>query len=155
MDGIRMTATALCITAVITAVLFMLLPSEKYRGVMKFAVSLFLLCGLIAPFTGGGFSFSLDLPQTDTQDRTEKTVEAAQSYLAGMVEERLSLSLEEALALKGTKGVKIRADIHMEEDGSIFIDRITVLDCDEDDRPAVHAYIKEQTGVSPDFQAGA
>lgn len=155
MDGIRMTATALCITAVITAVLFMLLPSEKYRGVMKFAVSLFLLCGLIAPFTGGDFSFSFDLPQTNTQDRTEKTVEAAQSYLAGMVEERLSLSLEQALALKGTKGVKIRADIHMEEDGSILIDRITVLDCDEDDRSAVHAYIKEQTGVSPDFQAGA
>ena len=74
MEGIRMTATALCITAVITAVLFMLLPSEKYRGIMKFAVSLFMLCGLIAPFTGGIFSFSFvtlilkssfNIPSTD------------------------------------------------------------------------------------------
>lgn len=155
MEGIRMTATALCITAVITAVLFMLLPSEKYRSVMKFAVSLFLLCGLIAPFTGGKFSFSFDFPQTDTQNRTEETVEAAQSYLTGVIEERLNLTLSESLALKGIEEVKINAEIHMEADGSIIIDRITASDFAADDRPAIQAYIEEQTGVSPDFQAGA
>lgn len=155
MEGIRMTAAALCITAVITAVLFMLLPSEKYRGVMKFAVSLFLLCGLIAPFTGGKFSFSFELPQTDTQQRTEETVEAAKSYFTGVIEERLNLTLSEALALKGIEGVKIHVEIHMETDGSIIIDRITALDFASEDRPAIQAYIEEQTGVSPDFQADA
>ena len=155
MEGIRMTATALCITAVVTAVLFMLLPSEKYRGVMKFAVSLFLLCGLIAPFTKGNFSFTLELPQADVPDRAEETVQATQSYLEGVVEERLNLSLQEVLEAKGRKDVKIRTDIHMEADGSIIIDRIIVTGCAAEDRFAVQNYIEKETGVSPNFQAGA
>ncbi len=104
---------------------------------------------------GGKFSFSFELPQTDTQQRTEKTVEAAQSYLTGVIEERLNLTLSEALALKGIEGVKIHAEIHMEADGSIIIDRITALDFASEDRSAIQAYIEEQTGVSPSFRADA
>ena len=43
----------------------------------------------------------------------------------------------------------------MEADGSIIIDRIIVTGCAAEDRSAVQNYIEEETGVSPNFQAGA
>ena len=42
-----------------------------------------------------------------------------------------------------------------EADGSIIIDRIIVTGCAAEDRSAVQNYIEEETGVSPNFQAGA
>lgn len=155
MDGIRMTAAALCVTAVITAVLFMLLPSEKYRSIMKYTVSLFFLCGLIAPFVGGDFSFSFTLPEMEPESRKEETVQAAETYFIGVVEERISASLEERLAVRGADGLKIEAAIHMEEDGRISIDRIIVWNVSEENRAAVSAMMKEETGIMPEIAADA
>ena len=63
--------------------------------------------------------------------------------------------MEEVPEARGRKDVKLRTDIHMEADGSIIIDRIIVTGCAAEDRSAVQNYIEEETGVSPNFQAGA
>ena len=151
MEGIRITASAICVTVVITAILLLLLPNEKYRGVMQFAVSLFLLCGLIAPFADTDLSFSAVLPKTQGEERKEKTAEAVEYYFVGMAQERVAGVLHDGLKARGYSAEKIAVQIHMDEEQSIYIERITVIGAKEEETAAIRSYILSQSGTEPDF----
>ena len=151
MDGIRMTAAALCITVAVTAILLLLLPNGKYRGVMQFSISLFLLCGLIAPFVNADFSFSFTLPETQMQDRREETAEAVERYFLAMTKERIENVLCDGLKAGGYSFEKIAVKIHTENEQSIYIKQITVTGAKEEEIAAIRSYILAQSGVEPDF----
>ena len=151
MEGIRMTAAAVCITVVITAILLLLLPNEKYRGVMQFAISLFLLCGLAAPFVHTDFSFAFTAPQPQAMQNREETAEAVERYFYAVTEERIGSALYDGLQVNGYFPEKVAVRIHTDGEDRIYIKRITVYGAAEAEETAIRSYILAQSGIEPEF----
>ena len=110
MEGIRMIGMSICVTAAATSLFSMLIPDAKLERVLKFAISLFFLISLAAPFAswkGDGLGFSLEgLP--DSSWRQAGLESAVQSQFAGLAERRLSALMEEALLREGSGRKKFR-----------------------------------------------
>lgn len=149
MEGIRAIALSLCATVVITAILFLLLPSEKFRGVLKFSVGLFFLCGILSPFVQEDLSFSFNLPVSSQTAPAVQTTAAAFGYLIELVETNVEQSLYTAAEQQGCEADRIEVEAHIEEDGSIYIDQIIAQPNNPQNESALKECIHTHTGVLP------
>ena len=150
MESIRAIALSFCATVIVTAIFFFILPDEKFRGVLKFSVSLFFLCGLVAPFVQGDLSFSFELPAAAQENPNEQTTEAAYTYFVQLVETNIEQSLYTAAEQAGCEAQQIKVQVHIEEDGCIYIDQIIAVAKEPQNERTLFECIRTHTGVSPE-----
>ena len=154
MEGIRMIGMSICVTAAATSLFSMLIPDAKLERVLKFAISLFFLISLAAPFAswkGDGLGFSLEgLP--DSSWRQAGLESAVQSQFAGLAERRLSALMEEALLREGIRPEKVQASIHIAGDGSVSIKQVRIRLSPGDGTGALLIWeiLERETGAPPE-----
>ena len=151
MEGIRAIAHALCATIIITAILFLMLPGEKFRGILKFSVGLFFLCGILSPFLRSDLSFSFDLTTFSQGTTAERTTAVIFDSLAKLIESNVEQSLYTAAEQQGCKADKIEVTVHIREEGSIYIDQIIAQPTDPQNESALKECIHTHTGVFPNI----
>lgn len=153
MEGIRMIGMSICVTAAAVAIFSMLIPDAKLEQVVKFAVSLFFLASLAAPFAsweGGKLEFSLgSLPVSSWRQADLET--AVQQQFTGLAERRLSALMEDALVREGIRPEKVQASIHIAGDGSVSIKQIRIQLSPGDGTGAllIREILEREAGVSP------
>lgn len=126
MESIRTFALAVCITAIATSVLSILLPPERngMRPMIRFAVSVFFLSSVLTAFFSirdlPEFSFSLE---EDTAEATDLQQEADRQLIA-ITEQNLVDALDAALRAEGVKAENISVKVHITESGGIEINKV-------------------------------
>lgn len=152
MEQIKQWAVNICITLIVTGVFSMLIPQGNMEKVMRFAVSTFFLCCLLLPFFTG-------LPELEWEWEIE-TYSAAADPLESTVKEQLQALSErnvervvrEMLENAGITAEKIEADIHISEENSVSISRVTVVLKESAGKSVteIAGWIKQQTGLDAD-----
>lgn len=153
METIRMLGMTICITAVVTAIFSMLVPNSGNERVLKFAVSLFFLTGLISPFATGDLDFHLDLGEFENPAvRQELSGEVGEQFcsLAG---KNLEAAVERVLLAQGIAPKKVTVQINIGADGGISITRMEVLLPAELSGEAARAtaLVQRETGIRPEI----
>ncbi len=128
METIRTFVLSVCITAISTSVLTMLLPPERsgMRQMMRFAVTAFFLSSLLLSL----FSVrelpklslpdeSADMAKTDLQEETDR-------QLLTLTEQNLAETLSAALTREGITAENISVEAHITESGGIEINKVVL-----------------------------
>lgn len=127
METVRLIGMTICITAVCSAIFSMLVPNSKLADVVKFAISIFFILGVISPFVGKSLSFDFS---GDIKMQSEKTVtsinNSVNKNLKGAIENRISAECERVLKAKGYAVKKVAVTVNITEKDGISINRITV-----------------------------
>ena len=148
MNEIKQWAVNVCVTLAATGIFSMLIPHGNMEKVMKFAVSVFFLSCLLFPFFTG-----LPELQWNAQESTgvpyENIQETMNRQFLELSRKRIEQIVGQILAAEGIQPEKITADIHISEDNSVSINKVTVtlngtsrLTADR-----MRSIIKEQTGI--------
>lgn len=152
LDGIRTIGMSICITLVVTSLFSMLIPNTKLEKVLKFAISLFFLTGLISPFFSSDLNFHIDMedlaPQTNSQSQLKTS---AESQFASLAAKNLESSIDRMLKTEGIKTEKIKVLINKNDDDNISINKLMVYIDNENINKAtrIESIIKKEVGIVP------
>jgi len=150
MEGIRLAGMSICVTAVAASLFSMLLPGSGMDKVVKFAIGLFFLTGVISPFLSGEFSADLSglLPAGGREEAAlSEEVESAFSSLAGR---RVEAVVERALLSQGVEAKKVEVSIHIGEGGSVSIEQVRVTVKNPEEAGAAREIVERETGLIPE-----
>lgn len=127
MNAVREWSTAICMAALVAALLQSLVPNGSMERMFKFVIGAFVICALIVPLTKIVPLISMNL-QEDSGSQQD-------SNLKGTVEKQLSSAAQESITnLVNTelnkldikcKNVNVIMDTN--EDGSISINKVVVI----------------------------
>ena len=150
METIRTIGVSICVTAAVTAIFSMLAPDSKFDKVLKFAISLFFLTGLISPFVSGGLDFHVVMELGETQVAQQELSESVQSQFGALAEKKLAASLEKMLAAEGISVRKVTVTIHIDDVGSVSISRLEIILAEGQSESGAAAAIRRETGITPE-----
>ena len=152
METIRMLGMTICVTAVVTALFSMLVPNSNNERVLKFAVSLFFLTGLVSPFAAGGLDFHIDLGELEPPAAQAELSGAVGEQFCSLAERNVAAAVEKVLLAEGLPPKKVAAQINIGADGSISITRMEVLLPAELSGETARAalVVQRETGIRPD-----
>ena len=153
MESIRLIGTSICFTAVVASIFSMLVPDSRLDKVLKFAISLFFLTGLVSPFLSGGLDFHVDLAPAQSTASAERMEEAVQAQFAALAQRRVESAVAEVLRQEGLPVRKVETAIHIDESDGISITNVKVSP-GELITPAqaeqIKAVVKRETGIFPE-----
>lgn len=129
MNTLRTIGYAICVTLVVTSIFMMLLPSGHMTKIVKFAVHLFLLIAIVAPFIGSPIDFSAKAEAfTWEQNETAKSLnELADEQLLRSFEKSLRLQAEAVFKKYEIAPEKIEFNMNVRSDRSIDISKLEIL----------------------------
>ena len=148
-ETIRMLGLSLCVTAVITAIFTMLMPDAKLEKTVKFAISLFFLTGLAAPFAAGELDPIFDFSPIQAESQASPLEKQAQEQFLSLAERNLEASLEQLLRAEGVRPQKVDVSIHITEDQRVSIKqvRVTLPASEEGNRQKAADLLRKETGT--------
>lgn len=150
MDTIKMLATTVCITAVITAIFSMLMPEGKLEKVVMFAVSVFFLIGIVTPFTSKEFRIQLKEIKVDKLEISTKIENSVNKQFLNIAKANLESKLEAYLIENNIKPQKIDIIVNISKDESISIKGIEIKIKKEDNkRLETIKYCEEFLKITP------
>lgn len=127
MDTIREIGTSICITMVAVGLFTMLIPNNNLTKTIKFTVSLFFICCIVVPIVNTNFDFdSLAAGVTTDQPAEIPFEEQVNQHLIRMTEENISENIRLELQKENIPAENIATTVHIEEDGSIVINNVTL-----------------------------
>ena len=150
MDSIKAWAAALCIAAIVCAVLQMLAPKEGTGKVFKLILSAFFLCCLIMPLLRVGSLTRLDISVLPGEVQAELLEDRVNQQLMRQVQATVERLAETALDSSGVKAEKIEVKTDTSPEGSIYIQQVTIT-LDKQSKPkalAAREVLEKQLGVS-------
>lgn len=150
MDSIKAWAAALCIAAIVCAVLQMLAPKEGTGKVFKLILSAFFLCCLIMPLLRAGSLTRLDISVLPGEVQAELLEDRVNQQLMRQVQATVERLAETALDSSGVKAEKIEVKTDTSPEGSIYIQQVTIT-LDKQSKPkalAAREVLEKQLGVS-------
>lgn len=150
MDSIKAWAAALCIAAIVCAVLQMLAPKEGTGKVFKLILSAFFLCCLIMPLLRAGSLTRLDISVLPGEVQAELLEDRVNQQLMRQVQATVEQLAETALDSSGVKAEKIEVKTDTSPEGSIYIQQVTIT-LDKQSKPkalAAREVLEKQLGVS-------
>ena len=150
MDSIKAWAAALCIAAIVCAVLQMLAPKEGTGKVFKLILSAFFLCCLIMPLLRVGSLTRLDISVLPGEVQAELLEDRVNQQLMRQVQATVEQLAETALDSSGVKAEKIEVKTDTSPEGSIYIQQVTIT-LDKQSKPkalAAREVLEKQLGVS-------
>lgn len=150
MDSIKAWAAALCIAAIVCAVLQMLAPREGTGKVFKLILSAFFLCCLIMPLLKAGSLTRLDISSLPGEVQAELLDDQVNQQLMRQVQTTVEQLARTTLESSGVEAEKIEVKTDTSEEGSIYIQQVTVT-LDKQSKPkalAAREVLEKQLGVS-------
>lgn len=153
MEAVRFIGTSICITAVITSIFSMLVPDTRLDKVLKFAISLFFLTGLISPFLSEGLDFHVDLSLQQSSVQPESMEQAVQSQFSALAQRNLESALTTLLKQEGLPVRKVETTIHIDEQDGISITKVTVspgMRITPAQAAQIQEIVKRETGILPE-----
>lgn len=126
MEQLKEWAVNVCITLIATGVFSMLIPQGNMEKVMKFGVSTFFLCCLLLPFFTGMPKLNWKT-EVSAYTNTEQIENKMEQQLEQLSKTNIEQVISGLLASEGIQPEKIEADIHISENNSVSINRVTVV----------------------------
>lgn len=157
MEGIRLIGISICVTTVVASIFSMLTPDTRLDKVLKFAISLFFLTGLISPFVNNKLNFHIDLGDIQSSSKQQELSQSVSSQFKSVVEKNIESSLEKQLSEKNISVKKIEVFININEDDSISINKLMVYieKSSDETQQNIKKLIKESVGVTPEVVASS
>lgn len=151
MEGIRMIGMSICVTAAVTALFSMLVPDSGLEKVLKFAIGLFFLTSLAAPFASGKLNFQIDagLP-TGAATGTELT-ESVESAFSGLASRKVAAAIEKLLLREGYEPKKVEVGIHITGQNSVSINQMRITIDSQGDAVQIGEIVKREVGFTPEI----
>ena len=150
MDSIKAWAAALCVAAIVCAMLQMLAPKEGTGKIFKLILSAFFLCCLIMPLLNAGSLTRLDISALPGEVQAELLEERVNQQLMRQVQETVEQLSRTVLESSGVEAEKIEVKTDTSEEGSIYIQQVTVT-LDKQSKPkalAAREVLEKQLGVN-------
>lgn len=150
MGSIKAWAAALCIAAIVCAVLQMLAPKESTGKVFRLILSAFFLCCLILPLLKAGSLDRLDISFLPAEVRAELLEDRVNRQLMSQVEKTVEQLARTILDSSGVTAEKIQVKTDTSEEGSIYIQQVTIT-LDKQSKPkalTAKEVLEKQLGVS-------
>lgn len=148
METIRTIGISICVTAVVTAIFSMLLPDSRFDRVLKFAISLFFLTGVISPFVSGQLDFRVSSEELELPDAPSGLEQQVEQQFSALAAHQLEAGIDFQLQTQGIEAEKVAVFIHIEPGQSVSISRITIQLGPEDSgrETEVQEIVRLQTG---------
>lgn len=152
MEAVRTIGMSVCVTAAVTGIFSMLLPDAGFDKVLKFAISLFFLTGLAAPFASGKLEFHMESVEWEPPVVQQELSGRLMNQFSMLAEQQLAAGVENALSAQGIPTKKVKASIHIDEAGSVSITRLEVFlpKGEEENAEKAAAAALQETGIAPD-----
>lgn len=149
METIRNWAFSVCAAAIVGSVMTILLPEGSIQKTFKTVLCIFFLCTVFSPLSKVKFP---DIKEFFNDNESNETVFVSDdtSYIK-FIENKLSLSVKEALDEAGIKTKDILTKVNISEDGSIYISKFAL--CIEDNSKSEKAFkiAYEKIGIEPEI----
>lgn len=127
MNGVREWSTAICMAALVAAMMQSLVPNGSMERMVRFVIGAFIICALIVPITKIVPQISVTLQKSaSTQDNTQ---------FKGTVEKQLYTAAQQSitnLVVAELNNMNIKCEnvnviMDTNEDGSISINKVVVI----------------------------
>ena len=141
MDTIKQWAVCLCSAVLAAGIIMMLAPEGGTKKILKTVVSIFVLCGIIAPAANlSGIHFSVsDKPQEAAQVNADSLQAAVNQQILTASEENIKKITIDALIAGGINPKTVFVNMDIAEDNSIIINQLDiVLDNAQNQQEAEH-----------------
>ncbi|MEG0571352.1 MAG: stage III sporulation protein AF [Oscillospiraceae bacterium] len=151
MEALKSIGMSLCITAVATSIFSMLIPNSNLEKVIKFAVSLFFITGIVSPFINGNLKVDFNFDDITPPSSQTQFSQGVNTQFLTIAQNNLQISITKILEKESIKTKKITVKINISEQKSISINKITVF---VDEKYKNEAYrieniVKKEVGVTP------
>ena len=145
MNGIKEWSAILCLAALVSCMLEMILPSGRMEKIMRFVLGGFLLCAMISPISKLDFRFpGLEISdssqvQSFSAHFEQQMVDAARDNVEGLVGQKLQ---EAKIPYK-----KIEAVMDTSGADSIGISKLIVTTNNPEDKIRIQRYLEENLQI--------
>ena len=151
MDGIDSVATAVCICAVISSILNMLLPQGSMKKLYGLIAGMFLLCCMVVPVKNALESFRIEI---NAESKTPITATADEAFNQNVIRETESILEKRAFLLLKQNGItinKCRIRLKNTDEFGILIDSVSIyINKGQAERPLdIKRIIREKFEVDP------
>ena len=145
MNGIKEWSAILCLAALASCMLEMIIPSGRMEKIMRFVLGGFLLCAIISPISNLDFHFP-DLEVSDSSQAQsfsvhfeQQVVDAARDNVEGLVGQKLR---EAQIPYK-----KVEAVMDTSSSDSIGISKLIVTTDNPEDKIRIQKYLEEHLQI--------
>lgn len=145
MNVIKTWAVALCAACLVGAAVSFLKPEASLGKVVNFALAAFFISVLITPFIGAN---KVDFSSVFDNKTDVSAVESADEYI---ISRKLSAASEEVKRIIGEYLERkkytfkdIEVSMNIDENGSIFINEITISGVKKEQAEKIHSYLKKE-----------
>ncbi len=126
MADIRAFAITLCAVSLGCTVLQLLMPKGSFGRLFSMVVAAFFLCSLLAPLSHLMNGETQSVPPTEMTLSEEELRNLYYKQLHQKTEETLSVRVKQILASYDVAVSKVELDMHISDDGDIYMRRIIV-----------------------------
>lgn len=151
MSGIKEVITMICLILITTGVFSILVPKSSMEKVMKFAISLFFLAGIVIPIVQGKFDFSFEIDEIQGAEYQAQIEENTKNTITILSEKKIESEVKKILKENDINCTKVDISIHIDKDDSIDISKFIVTLSKEEvlDLTTVEQLIVKEVGVKP------
>ena len=141
MNGIKEWSAILCLAALASCMLEMILPSGKMEKIMRFVLGGFLLCAILSPLGSLDFQFpNLDVSASSevqgfTSYYEQQMIDAAKDNIEGITGQKLQ---QEQIPYK-----KVEAVMDTSNPDSIGISKLIVTTDNPEDKIRIQRYLED------------
>ena len=145
MNGIKEWSAILCLAALASCMLEMIIPSGRMEKIMRFVLGGFLLCAMISPISNLDFHFpDLEVSgssqaQSFSAHFEQQVVDAARDNVEGLVGQKLR---EAQIPYK-----KVEAVMDTSSSDSIGISKLIVTTDNPEDKIRIQKYLEEHLQI--------
>lgn len=152
METLKQIALSVCITAVISSILFIIVPSGHFEKILKLVVGVYIIYCIVTPILKikSDFNFNTgDIPSGSSQPTNQEILDSSLKQLSDIIRTNMEKDLEQNLLEKGIKPKSITININMDDPQNIEIDSIQVKLGGQGRSQEVASIVKEMFGVTP------
>ena len=152
METIKQIALSVCITAVISSILFIIVPSGHFEKVLKLVVGIYVIYCIVTPVLKLKSDFSVDtgkIPSGSSSTTNQEILNNSLNQLRDIMKLKMEKDLEQNLLEKGIKAKSITININMDDPQNIKINSIQIKLGAEGRSQEVTSIVKEMYGISP------
>lgn len=152
METIKQIALSVCITAVISSILFIIVPSGHFEKVLKLVVGIYIIYCIVTPILKLKSDFKIDTDNTSSgssNTTNQEILDNSLNQLRDIIKTKMEKDLEQNLLQKGIKAKTVTININMDDPQNIKIDSIQVKLGGEARSQEVTIIVKEMFGITP------
>lgn len=138
MEQIKMIATSICVTAVITGIFTLLVPNNSFDKVMRFSISLFFIAAIVSPIFTQGLKFDFNFNINELQPTPEivslkavsdnKVLDLAKGSIEKQLKSKLSNKYDNIKSVDVILDSKENTkSLHNQSSDSIFISKVVIV----------------------------